>query len=125
MPGRGAADRLADRGDELDVHTAHLVTHPGDRVHRPPPPPRGFGGCKEIDYFAAPNPGIKDGDIQGGERLEGAALLLRRLQQGRRRLEVIQSTGYVRLFAAIWRPDFSGESKFTPEPLRGMRPARE
>ena len=75
--------------------------------------------CNNIDFTAA-NPEAKESDIKGGEKMEGAAYYY----DDYSKIDgewVIQTTGYVRIFESMIRPDYSGDQHLKTESSLGVR----
>jgi uncharacterized protein (TIGR02246 family) len=99
--------------------SSHIALHP-EITLLGPAKAKGVWRLQDIVHFTAANPEAKESDIKGGEKMEGAAYYY----DDYSKIDgewVIQTTGYVRIFESMIRPDYSGDQHLKTEPSLGVR----
>jgi len=99
--------------------SSHIAVHPEISITEPSKA-SGIWRLQDIVHFTSANAEAKEGDIKGGEKMEGAAYYYDEYSKIGGNW-VIQSTGYVRIFESMTRPDYSGDQHLKTEPSLGVR----
>ena len=99
--------------------SSHIVAHPELKLTSSDTA-EGIWRLQDIVFFTEPNPAFAHGNIQGGERMDGAGYYYDeyRKDEGAWR---ISSIGYVRIFEQIARRAALEGIDVSVEPSRGMR----
>ncbi len=104
-------------GMNPSVFSSHIMLHP-EITLTSPTTATGVWRLQDLVHFTRPNPTAKLG-IQGGEKLEGVGYYYDDYVKVDGTW-LIKSSGYVRIFESVVRPDYAG-GRLTTEVLHGRR----